>query len=195
MPVSVQAQQAGIARLERGGLTVEVTLDPLSIAVRRAGRPLVDGLTLFTQEGAGRDRLIELTEGVLVEETREPRREVGPATVVDAAAGVLRLETETAAGQASLLLALPARDRIELELSPQLVPFRLGATWPAGEAERLTGLGARHGEPFDQRDRLVRLGADRRYTGPDCPPDMLDLGGIPQGDYAPVPFVMSSGGW
>jgi hypothetical protein len=195
MPVSVQAQQAGIARLERGGLTVEVTLDPLSIAVRRAGRPLVDGLTLFTQEGAGRDRLIELTEGVLVEETREPRREVGPATVVDAAAGVLRLETETAAGQASLLLALPARDRIELELSPQLVPFRLGATWPAGEAERLTGLGARHGEPFDQRDRLVRLGADRRYTGPDCPPEMLAEGGIGQGDYVPAPWLNSSAGW
>ena len=31
--------------------------------------------------------------------------------------------------------------------------------------------------------------------GPDCPPDMLDVGGIPQGDYAPVPFVISSRGW
>jgi alpha-glucosidase (family GH31 glycosyl hydrolase) len=47
----------------------------------------------------------------------------------------------------------------------------------------------------DQAGRSVQLGADRRYTGPDCPPDMLDVGGIPQGDYAPVPFLLSSRGW
>jgi alpha-glucosidase (family GH31 glycosyl hydrolase) len=41
----------------------------------------------------------------------------------------------------------------------------------------------------------VVLGADRRYTGPDCPADMLDQGGIPQGDYAPVPWANSSRGW
>ena len=41
--------------------------------------------------------------------------------------------------------------------------------------------------PFDQRRPAASsLGADRRYTGPDCPPEMLDHGGIPQGDYAPV---------
>jgi alpha-glucosidase (family GH31 glycosyl hydrolase) len=61
--------------------------------------------------------------------------------------------------------------------------------------ERFTGLGARHGSSVDQRGRQVQLGADRRYTGPDCPPDMLDVGGIPQGDYAPAPFVLSSRGW
>ena len=41
----------------------------------------------------------------------------------------------------------------------------------------------------------MRLGADRRYTGPDCPPDMLDVGGIPQGDYAPVPWLLASRGY
>src|SRR6185369_16071357 len=30
--------------------------------------------------------------------------------------------------------------------------------------------------------------------GPDCPPDMRELGGIPQGDYAPAPFLQSSRG-
>ena len=39
------------------------------------------------------------------------------------------------------------------------------------------------------------LGADRRYTGPDCPADMLDQGGIPQGDYAPLPWALASRGW
>src|SRR6185503_15168281 len=47
----------------------------------------------------------------------------------------------------------------------------------------------------DQAGRTVVLGADRRYTGPDCPADMLDLGGIPQGDYAPLPWLLSSRGW
>ena len=38
------------------------------------------------------------------------------------------------------------------------------------------------------------LGADRRYTGPDCPPEMLEEGGIPQGDYVPVPWLLSAAG-
>ena len=58
-------------------------------------------------------------------------------------------------------------------------------------ASALTGLGARHGLDFDQRGRRIQLGADRRYTGPDCPPEMLEQGGIPQGDYAPVPWLLS----
>ena len=37
--------------------------------------------------------------------------------------------------------------------------------------------------------------ADRRYTGPDCPPDMLEVGGIPQGDYVPVPWLVSDQGY
>jgi hypothetical protein len=56
-------------------------------------------------------------------------------------------------------------------------------------------LGARHGLHVDQAGRSVTLGADRRYTGPDGPADMLDLGGIPQGDYAPLPWILSSRGW
>ena len=72
---------------------------------------------------------------------------------------------------------------------------RLAFAWPGHPELRVTGLGARHGLHVDQAGRSVALGADRRYTGPDCPPDMLDLGGIPQGDYAPVPWVLGSRGW
>ena len=43
--------------------------------------------------------------------------------------------------------------------------------------------------------RDVQLGADRRYTGPDCPPELLAEGGIPQGDCAPLPWLLSSRGY
>src|SRR5205823_7715062 len=43
--------------------------------------------------------------------------------------------------------------------------------------------------------RTGGLGADRRYTGPDCPPEMLEVGGIPQGDYAPAPWLLADGGY
>jgi alpha-glucosidase (family GH31 glycosyl hydrolase) len=59
----------------------------------------------------------------------------------------------------------------------------------------LVGLGLRHGTSLDQAGRDVQLGADRRYTGPDCPPEMLDVGGIPQGDCAPMPWLNSSRGY
>ena len=41
----------------------------------------------------------------------------------------------------------------------------------------------------------MQLGADRAYTGPDCPAEMLDDGGIPQGDCAPQPWAQSSRGY
>lgn len=72
---------------------------------------------------------------------------------------------------------------------------RVGASWSLQPGERLTGLGARHGVDFDQTGRAVRLGADRRYTGPDCPPALLESGGIPQGDYVPVPWLVSTAGY
>ena len=65
-----------------------------------------------------------------------------------------------------------------------------GSCCPA--SAHFIGLGARHGLHVDQAGRSFQLGADRAYTGPDCPPDMLDVGGIPQGDYAPVPWVLAS---
>ena len=72
--------------------------------------------------------------------------------------------------------------------------FRAGIVLPA--ASHYTGLGARHGLCADQAGGSLQLGADPgAYTGPDCPPDMLEIGGIPQGDYAPVPWLLASDGW
>jgi alpha-glucosidase (family GH31 glycosyl hydrolase) len=189
----VSVEHALELRLDR--LKVEATLEPLELRVRRDGTPLIDGLTLFTQQGEGGDRLIELTEGVLVSEQRGEPAAVGPATVIDGTETTLELDAPTPAGNARIAIRLAARDRVEVEVEASPVPFRLGARWPARAGEHLAGLGARHIETPDQRGRLVRLGADRRYTGPDCPPEMLAEGGIPQGDYAPAPWLNSSAGW
>src|SRR3954454_18483988 len=72
---------------------------------------------------------------------------------------------------------------------------RIGLVLPGHPEQQFTGLGARHGLHVDQSGRDLQLGAARAYPGPDCPPDMLELGGIPQGDYAPVPWLLASRGW
>jgi alpha-glucosidase (family GH31 glycosyl hydrolase) len=117
------------------------------------------------------------------------------ATIVRADESGLALVAESAQAEIEVTITLPDAERVRLAVDPRPAPFRLGASWRAGDAEHVTGLGARHGEDFDQRGRLVRLGADRRYTGPDCPPEMLAEGGIPQGDYVPAPWLLSSAGW
>jgi len=135
---------------------------------------LLSEMRFWSRAGTERDQLITLTEGVLVHErTSEP--------------------AELGAGSVSI--SRPGRDRLLLELDAPPGALRLGVAWKLEPGERLTGLGARHGLDFDQRGRRVQLGADRRYTGPDCPEEMLDQGGIPQGDYAPVPWLLSSAGW
>jgi alpha-glucosidase (family GH31 glycosyl hydrolase) len=139
-----------------------------------SGDRLLAGLRTWACPGRARDQLISLTEGVLVHEERGPVRALGADQV----------EISTAPARALVVVSDPERQSL-----------RLGASWPLLEGERVTGLGARHGTSFDQRGRLIQLGADRRYTGPDCPPDFLADGGIPQGDYAPVPWLLSSTGW
>jgi alpha-D-xyloside xylohydrolase len=157
-------------QLERGAVQVTITEDPFAIEIRR-GRRLIRGMTLWWAAGESRDQFIQLTEGVIAAEELERARRAEDAKV--------ELHDE----------------RVTIELSPPPGAFRLGADWEARPGERFAGLGARHGEQLDQTGRRVRLGADRRYTGPDCPPDMLDVGGIPQGDYAPVPWLLASRGY
>jgi alpha-glucosidase (family GH31 glycosyl hydrolase) len=96
---------------------------------------------------------------------------------------------------ARLRVALPADEHLELELAAEGEPLRLAIDWDRRAGERFVGLGARHCAQFDQTGRVIQLGADRRYTGPDCPPEMLAAGGIPQGDCAPVPWFHSSRGY
>ncbi len=136
---------------------------------------LLGTLQPWACRGHARDQLITLTEGVIPHEERQAPEELDAEFVE---------------------ITAPAADRLLVVAdAPASEWVRHGVSWPLREGERLTGLGARHGLDFDQRGRCVALGADRRYTGPDCPPDLLEMGGIPQGDYAPVPWVLSSAGW
>ncbi|HYZ29948.1 MAG TPA: hypothetical protein VE570_12880, partial [Thermoleophilaceae bacterium] len=122
--------------------------------------------------GVAGDRFIQFTEGVIAEEQLEPR-----ATFTDG-------------------VTVVAHERhLVAEVAPREGAARVGVSWRARPAERFTGLGARHLPAFDQTGRAAMLGADRRYTGPDCPPELLEAGGIPQGDYVPVPWFVSSAGY
>jgi alpha-glucosidase (family GH31 glycosyl hydrolase) len=157
-------------------LAVEVATTPLGVTVRRRGRRIVGPIAARVRDGEIEDQFIQLTEGVIAHET------LGDPVDVDA-----RLEvTQPDPGHVLLELTAPPGEA---------GVRRLGFAWAGHPEQRLTGLGARHGLHVDQAGRGVSLGADRRYTGPDCPADMLDLGGIPQGDYAPLPWVLSSRGW
>lgn len=191
-------RDARTVRLDRGRLAVEIALDSLRVSINRAGGPVVDDLRLGLRSGSGGERLIQITEGVVPEETWGELEPVTAAIVEDdphdAGAGIA-LRAAAGAGTAHVRVAIPAAERVLVELRGDPEPFRLEAGWRADDEERLTGLGARHGLPFDQRGRRIRLGADRRYTGPDCPQDMLAEGGIPQGDYVPAPWLLSNAGW
>ena len=126
-----------------------------------------------TWTGTAEDQFIQLTEGVIASETLDdPVDGVTPATVERIAS-----------------------DHVLVTVSAPEGVHRVGLVLPGHSRQQFVGLGARHGLHVDQSGRRVQLGADRAYTGPDCPPDMLELGGIPQGDYAPVPWLLSSRGW
>jgi alpha-glucosidase (family GH31 glycosyl hydrolase) len=169
----------------------EVSLRPFGVTIRRAGRRLLGPLGVALYDGAFDDHFVQLTEGMLAqEELGDPVRAVS-AKPAGAGEWALRLED---GGSARLRIAVLG-DRVRLELVPERPALRLAFTAAGHPEQRFTGLGARHGLHVDQAGRDVHLGADRRYTGPDCPPDMLEVGGIPQGDYAPVPWVLASRGW
>ena len=178
-------------------MALRVTLDPLGIALERAGSPLIGPIELEAVDGSARDQLIVPTEGVLPHEELGDPEPVAEAAVEGADAERIALAAQLRSGrELRVELSLPERGRALLELEASPAPLRLVARWPrALERERFTGLGARHGTELDQRGRRIQLGADRSYTGPDCPPDMLQEGGIAQGDYAPAPWLLSSGGY
>lgn len=171
-------------RLDATGEALEIGLP---------ARSAISGLRLWTQEGSATDQLIQVTEGVLVEEHREPREYVALSPDVESARTIALTTGKGREVQLALEQRGPRHLLVRLEASGE--PLRLGASWTLEPREHLTGLGCRHGLRFDQTGRRVMLGADRRYTGPDCPPDMLDLGGVPMGDYVPVPWLLSSEGW
>jgi alpha-glucosidase (family GH31 glycosyl hydrolase) len=149
---------------------------------------------VWCADGEVHDQFVQLTEGVIAHEDRERRRHVERATVGARGEGWVELVGELDERSVQLRFEL-APERLVMTATAEPAPLRLGIDWERSAGEAFTGLGARHCDTVDQAGRKIRLGADRRYTGPDCPPDMLDVGGIPQGDYAPAPWILASRGY
>jgi hypothetical protein len=173
-------------------MRLEVSLAPFGVTIHRGGRRLLGPIGVRVRDGAVHDHFVRLTEGVLDhEELGDPVDAVAAEPV---GAGAWRLRLADGSG-ARLQVTRPGPEHVRLQLLCDRPALRLAFTAPGHPEQRFTGLGARHGLHFDQAGRELQLGADRRYTGPDCPPDMLEVGGIPQGDYAPVPWLLASRGW
>jgi alpha-glucosidase (family GH31 glycosyl hydrolase) len=195
MPVTT-ATVAGALVFERGALRVEISLHPFAVDVRRGGRRLIRGLGVWAVEGEVDDLFIQFTEGVVArEELALPERIVAAGVAQPLADGV-ELALRCEGGRAgSLRITLPAAETVLVELEVDGAPLRLAAEWYSRAGEHFAGLGARHSPRVDHAGREIQLGADRAYTGPDCPADMLANGGVPQGDYAPAPWLQSSRGY
>ncbi|MGI8412186.1 MAG: glycoside hydrolase family 31 protein [Solirubrobacteraceae bacterium] len=182
--------------LERGSVRVELDLRPFALTIRRCGRRLLRAGGVWVQDGTIHDHLVQFTEGVVAREQCGPVGRALRAEVIDAQGDGVELAVKLQDGRSAMLqVSVPARDRVALVLAAEDEPLRLGVAWDRRSEEHLVGLGARHCTGLDQAGRRVQLGADRRYTGPDCPPEMLAQGGIPQGDCAPMPWLLSSRGY
>ncbi len=139
---------------------------------------------------------MQWTEGVVANEQLAPHERIARVTVEEHSAMALQATLVFEGGRRGrLTLALHPDERFTACMTAAGEPLRLALEWDRRTVEHFVGLGARHGNEFDQRGRAVQLGADRRYTGPDCPPEMLTEGGIPQGDCAPSPWMLSSRGY
>ena len=182
--------------LARGSLRVELTLRPFGFTVRRSGRRLLRSGGLWVADGTNDDHFVQLTEGVIAREELAPtERALRSAVAVDEGHAIA-LELKFDGGRDGRLTAsILDSDRVALALESDGEPLRLAVDWERRADERFAGLGARHATHLDHAGRAVQLGADRRYTGPDCPAELLAAGGIPQGDCAPVPWLLSSRGY
>jgi alpha-glucosidase (family GH31 glycosyl hydrolase) len=182
--------------VERGAVRVEVKPNPLRIHIRRDGRRLIRALRIHVAETEIQDRFIHFTEGVVAKEEHKPREYAAAVRSAKTSSRSVKLRLQLEGGRrVGLTVSVTRRGVIDLRLSAKDERLRLCAEWDRRDAEHFAGLGARHHAKVDHADRAIQLGADRRYLGPDCPPEMVELGGIPQGDYAPVPWLQSSRGY
>ncbi len=182
--------------LVSGEVSVQVTLRPFSFTIRRAGRSRLRAGGAWVADGEARDVFLQFTEGVVPAEQRGESMRALHATLGERGERGVTLELWLDGERSGRLsIELAQRDRVSLRLHVDGSPLRIGLDWERRAEERLVGLGLRHRPRIDQAGRDIQLGADRRYTGPDCPREMIGEGGIPQGDCAPVPWMLSSRGY
>jgi alpha-D-xyloside xylohydrolase len=190
------AVHSDTARLAAGRISVDVTAQPFSLTIRRDGRSVLRGVGAWLADGVIRDRFLALTEGVVAEEQRTPAQRAQHVLLMRRGGQALTLGFRLGDDRCARLgIELVGGDRVRLSWHADPAPLRLGLDWERRAEERFAGLGLRHHPRFDQSGRNIQLGADRRYTGPDCPAEMLADGGVPQGDCAPVPWMLSSRGY
>jgi alpha-glucosidase (family GH31 glycosyl hydrolase) len=191
--ISVQADTAVLAA---GRIRVEVTARPFSLTIRRDGRSLLRAAGAWVADGVIRDRFLALTEGVVAHEDLAPPQRAQHALLMRRGDRGLTAGFRLGEGRAARLgIELVTPERVRLTFHADPAPLRLGIDWERRSEEHFAGLGLRHHPRFDQAGRSIQLGADRRYTGPDCPAEMLADGGVPQGDCAPMPWMLSSRGY
>ncbi len=198
MSTSVISVAAGdeLVELVRGRLRAEISLRPFALTVRRHGHRMLRSAGAWVADGTVADHFVAFTEGVIPAEELAPVERALSATLYRQDATGVELALALQGGRrARLRIEIVGELELALELEAEGAPLRLALDWDRRSEERLVGLGARHGTQLDQAGRSLQLGADRRYTGPDCPPEMLAQGGIPQGDCAPVPWLSSSRGY
>ena len=183
--------------LERGPLRVEIGLAPLSIHVRRAGRRLLRALTVWACEGEVRDRFVQVTEGVIADE-----RLGFPERAVAATVAAADERSTTIAADAQRRAPRRAAHRARRPRAPRAraaAPRARRCAWRSSgtRAPRSASPGSARATRCASTTPGARSSSapTARYTGPDCPPDLRELGGIPQGDYAPAPFLQSSRGY
>lgn len=180
-------------RLGSPGLVASIDIDPATVVVERDGATLAR-IRPWAADGTAVDDFVRWTEGVVPREQLAARAERLTGRLARDGDG-LRIAGTLADGRgATLRVDLPAPLTVRVRFEAEGDPCRLGVDAEIAAGARFNGLGVRHFPEFDQTGRTVWLGADRRYTGPDCPPEMLEAGGIPQGDYAPLPWVSCSAG-
>ncbi|HWD73994.1 MAG TPA: TIM-barrel domain-containing protein [Solirubrobacteraceae bacterium] len=182
--------------MSAGRIRVEVCARPFSLTIRRDGRSLLRAAGAWVADGVIRDRFLALTEGIVAQEDLSPPQRAQHALLMRRGDRGLTLGFRLDEGRcARLSIELVTPERVRLSLHADPAPLRLGIDWERRSEEHFAGLGLRHHPRFDQAGRSIQLGADRRYTGPDCPAEMLADGGVPQGDCAPMPWMLSSRGY
>ena len=157
--------------LVRGALMIEIALRPFAFTIRRSGRRLVRSGGAWVADGTIRDHFIQLTEGVLAREERSPPSHGLRASITSVRSDEAQLDVLLHGGRrARLSIGIDGDVQILLALEADGDPLRLALDWDRRSEEHYVGLGVRHATQLDQAGRAIQLGADRRYTGPDCPP-------------------------